>query len=340
MKQAHEDLDLALKFKLYPEAENGFREFMSNIELSLCQDFLQEEIDLNDFVLGDSKEESDYRRWCLDEILFINPLNDLGAYSIASKDSLHLPNIVVPVGEGPYYAGTFNQLKQEFISARFLLYEGLHSDEVHYSDRDVTLMNTFDYPLYSLAVEKIKIAFRVAYSLFDKIAFFLNYYIDLGISERRISFKTIWYEKCNRDKGINPKFEALNNNPLRGLFWLSKDLSEKREGFVEALEPDAQEIESLRQHAEHRYLKVHDSLFSLTQENNSERLGLADTLAKSISRADFGDKALRMLRLSRASLIYLCLVIQAEEKRRMKERSPDSPIMPMVLDSLEDSWKR
>ena len=333
LKEAYKDFSSALRFTLYPEAEKSFRELMSSIETSLQSSFLQEEIDLNDFPCGDSEEEIAYRKWCINQTLFINPLNDLGAYSIASTDVLHLPNIVVPLGEGPYYAGFFNQLKQEFVSARFLLYEGLHSNEVHYSDRHVTLINTLDYPLYSLAIEKVKFAFRVAYSLFDKISFFLNHY-------RKISFKTIWYERCNRDKGINPKVEALKNNALRGLFWLSKDLSEKREGFIDAIEPDAQQIELLRQHAEHRYLKIHDSFLSLDYKDSSHKFGLTDTLAESISRNDFEEKALRMMRLARASLIYLCLVIQSEEERRTQESSSDKPVMPMSLGTWEDDWKR
>ncbi len=72
--------------------------------------------------------------------------------------------------------GFFNQMKQEYASARWLLYEGLQEDRVHFSDHDVRLCNTLDYSCHSLTVEKTKIAFRMAYSLFDKIAFFLNGY--------------------------------------------------------------------------------------------------------------------------------------------------------------------
>ena len=339
LREAYKDVHLALQFQLDPDAENVFQATMEEIETILDPNFLQEDISLNDFPLGNSPEEISYRRWCLKQTLFLNPLNDLGEYSIATADVLHLPSIVALIGESPYYAGFFNQLKQEFVSARFLLYEGLTANEIHYSDRDVTLINTLDYPVYSLAIEKVKFAFRVSYSLFDKIAFFLNHYLHLGIPDKSISFKTIWYEKCNREKGINPKIEAFQNNALRGLFWLSKDLSEKREGFIDAMEPDAQEIELLRQHAEHRYLKIHDPFFDLVDKNNSRMIGLVDTLAKSISRADFGEKALRLMRLSRAGLIYLCLIIQTEEERRTQERSSDSLVMPIALDTWEDGWK-
>jgi hypothetical protein len=45
---------------------------------------------------------------------------------------------------------------------------------------NVLLPNTLDYPSYALAVERQRTAFRVAYSLLDKIAFFLNDYFSVG----------------------------------------------------------------------------------------------------------------------------------------------------------------
>ena len=44
-----------------------------------------------------------------------------------------------------------------------------------------------------LSDEKLKIAFRMAYSLFDKIAFFLKKYFRLPVSEQRVNFRTLWY---------------------------------------------------------------------------------------------------------------------------------------------------
>jgi hypothetical protein len=339
LKEAYRDFSIVLQFELYRDAEISFKEIKTRIELTLDPGFLEKEIDLNQYPLGDSFEEVSYRKWCINQKLFINPLNDLGAYSIAATDVLHLPSIVVMLGEGAYYAGLFNQLKQEFVSARFLLYEGLSISAPHYSDRDVILRNTLDYPAYSLAIEKVKLAFRSAYSLFDKVAFFLNHYLDLAVPHRNISFKTIWYERGSKKMGISQKIIALNNNALTGLFWLSKDLSEAREDFVDAMEPDAQEIEQLRQHAEHRYLKIHESFFDLDHKDHPQGLVLTDTLAKSVSRDVFCAKSLRMLRLSRAALIYLCLIVQAEEERRSQERSPESSVMPIILDTWEDNWK-
>jgi GH35 family endo-1,4-beta-xylanase len=47
-------------------------------------------------------------------------------------------------------------------------------------------------PSLCLAVEKIKAAYRIAYSLFDKIGFFINAYMELGIPERQVTFRTLW----------------------------------------------------------------------------------------------------------------------------------------------------
>jgi hypothetical protein len=45
--------------------------------------------------------------------------------------------------EPPSLVGFFNQIKQEYVSARWSLYGGTHSSSrAHFSDRDVTLTNT------------------------------------------------------------------------------------------------------------------------------------------------------------------------------------------------------
>jgi hypothetical protein len=78
----------------------------------------------------------------------------------------------------------FNIMKQEYVSARWMLYEGSMSDETHSSGRGVLLYNTLDYQSHGLAVERIKSAFRSAYSLFDKIAQVVNHYWRPPISDR------------------------------------------------------------------------------------------------------------------------------------------------------------
>lgn len=305
---------------------------------SLLQNGPHEKIELDGHGMGESADEKAYRRWCLAHGLFLNPLNDLGTHTIAARDVLLLPSFVTKVDEPPVLIGLFNQMKQEFVSARWLYYEGIRCDDVHFSDRDVLLYNTLDYPSYSLAVEKVKSAYRAAYSLFDKIGFFLNSYWRIGLAPERVSFRRIWIDHASPGKrAVWEQFEQSENWPLRGLFWLSKDLFDRE--FQDVMDPDAEALSEIRNHLEHKYLKVHDMLFGVLREQ-----GVAgpwnDNLAFSIQRADFEAKTLRVLKLVRAALIYLSLGMHIEEGRRAKAAGDAGLTFPVELDTLDDEWKQ
>jgi hypothetical protein len=335
LRFAHDSLNAALspsaKYKGpgYGEAKAFFQTQKARIESIVDIDKISRTVRLDEHVIGDSKEEKRYRRWLLRNHLFLNPLDDLGPYAIAGGDILMLPSFVTPIEEPPTLIGLFNQLKQEFVSARWLFYEGAHAQDFHFSDRDVLLLNTLDYPSYSLAVEKVKAAYGIAYSLFDKIALFLSAYLGIEIDSKSIYFRSIWYEKYEK-RVLRSEFAQSENWPFRGLFWLSKDLFE--EEFRDVTEPDAQALYEIRNHLEHKYLKVHEMMRPQPDP------AWADRLAYSIERQDFIAKTLRVLRLVRASLIYLSLGMHREERRRAKQNGGIQA--PMYLDAWEDDLKR
>lgn len=328
-------LDPGLLTALEPGAAEHFASVRANIESALGAEVLGRELDLDDFPLGDSVAERDYRGWCLENGLFLNPLNDVGPYPIAARDIVTAPSIVAKIGEGPRFHGFFNQLKQEYCSARWLVFDALHADGPHFSDRDVLIYNTLDYPCYSLADEKLRLGFRALYSLFDKIAFFLNAYLELGIPERGVSFRSIWYQKQQRKHGTRVEFTSRPNWPLRGMFWLAKDLYEDTPEFRAVMDPDAERLNHVRNHLEHKHLRVHDSLWSGTEPGAA-----ANGLTESIYKDDFVDMTLRLLALSRAALMYLSLGVHAEERARAAARPADAITPPMPLDVWEDDWKR
>jgi tetratricopeptide (TPR) repeat protein len=336
LRHAYADLKEAVNSSLHPEVKRRFSVLADKIEEFFGVKRLTRDFDLSAHSLGKSDEEIAYRRWALQKYLFLNPLNDLGPNTISTADTLMLPGIVVPLSEGPYYPGFFNQMKQEFVSARYLYFTGISSSEPHFSDRGVKMTNTLDYPSYSLAVEQVKAAFHIAYSLFDKVAYFLNYYLCLGIPENYVTFRTLWYHGEKKERGIREELINLRNIPLQALFWVSKDLYERKPGFEEALEPDAQEVAAIRNYMEHKYLKIHEFGRPMKPGSAAER-ALADTLAYSVGRDEFERKALRMLVLTRATLIYLTQVVYLEEHRR--RGGLRGPIVPMELDSYEDEWK-
>lgn len=334
---------LELRESLSQPLDIGAREeiekYVKWIEPFLSPDFIAHQDNSTTFCLGQTEEEIHYRKWCLKNRLFINPLNDLGPYPMAANDVLTIHSIMAKVGEGPSYHGFFNQMKQEYVSARYLFYEGLETGRPHFSDKDVYLLNTLDYPSYSLSTEKIRIAFRVMYSLFDKIAYFVNHYMQLTIKERRIHFRTCWYLEQNKEKGLRIDFQCRKNWPLRGLFWLSKDLYENRAGFMECIEPEARRLYDIRNYIEHRYFKIHDDPWMDPSLTNGDDLGWpSDKLALSKQRKDFEDMTLKITKMARAGLIYLALAIHDEEHEKAeKEGKNDLPCFH--LEKWEDGWK-
>jgi hypothetical protein len=122
-----------------------------------------------------------------------------------------------------------------------------------------------DCVTYSMAVEYLKIAFRCSYSLFDKIAYFVNAYWSIELPERSVNFWRLWFDvddgKAKSSLNVRTRFEASRNWPLRGLFSLSRDLDAPDLQVV--AQPDAKELADIRNHLEHKHLKLVEMLVSV-----------------------------------------------------------------------------
>jgi hypothetical protein len=267
-------------------------------------------------------EERGYRWWCLVNCLYLNPCNDLGRYTVATTDSMGLAAHVVRVDAPHRFESFFDQMKQEYVSARWLLYEGLTVKMPHFSDRDVLLQATDPRPSLSLAVEKVKAAYRISYSLFDKVGFFMNAYMELGIPEKQISFRSLWR---TGDKGpIRREFDSTGNWGFCALYWLAKDFFEKAND--EVAEPQARGLREIRNQIEHKYLRV------TVAESPTVP---PDDLALMVSREQFEGKAMHLLKLARSALVYLAIGVGLEERRRQPGRAgmpieelPSTPFLP------------
>lgn len=317
-----------------PGAPEFFRRQATNLISMFGQDFLDHDMDFIDYPLGRSSREKAYRTWALRETLFLNTLNDLGTYSAAASDPLHLPPFVVPLNEPPVLIGFYNQIKQEYVTARWLFFDAMTSEAPHFSDREVYLLNTLDYPIYSLSIEKMKLSFRATYSIFDKIAYFLNSYMKIGIPEKQVNFRSLWSHSSKNKSNLRPEFNKLENWPLRGLYWLSKDFSES--AFSDITEPDALNINFDRNHIEHKYFKVHDDIFFLDKETDPIFM---DTLAHSVTRNSLETKTLRLLKLARAALIYLACGMSARERSLRAEKGQDLMMVNMHLPVMDHQFK-
>jgi hypothetical protein len=287
---------------------------------------------------GRSKTERAYRRWCLEHRLFLCPLNDLGPHLAAATDDLMLPPLIEGLNDRPDghlpppIVGFFSQMKQEYASARFMLFEGMSSTQIHFSDHGVTLTDTLDYPLYSLASERVRTAFRIAYSLLDKIAFLVFRYWNLKKEHPdRVSFKNVWMVEGKAR--LLPQFEKYDNLPLRGLFWLSKELFDDQLKLTTAA--DARELHAIRNALEHTYLRVSEGWakpFMINGTNNGS-FGIA------IGSDELEAKAIRVMQMARSALFYVSFAIGIEERKK-RLATPGQFIGSMPLFDLDDKRKR
>ena len=327
----------ALNTPLPPDAGRSFSDMRTRVEGLLQLAEKGKAMKLGGKGRWKTKKERRYREWCLAECLFLNPLNDLDVFDEAATDILYIPPVVDDSVEGHFILSLFNQVKQEYATARFLLYEGVENKTAHFADRDVLLVNTLDHAAHSLCVENVRIAFRMAYAVFDKIAVLVNYYLKLGLNPRHVSFRTIWYEKEKANADLKPLFRDRQNWPLRGLFGLSRDLCMEGDGR-EALDPDAQELVAIRHHPEHRHLTVHEE--SWIGGRGGPGGEAPDQQSFAIDRRDLESRALRIMKLARSALVYFVHAVAIEEEIRAAARPVGDVIIPRVFPPVDDRDKR
>ena len=271
------------------------------------------------FSLGETDSERAFNQWRLANRLFLNPLNDVGADTVAARDVFHLPGHSYGLDDPIVFPRYFDLLKQEYVAACTLLYEGLEFDRTYPADTTLLTFEHGDYGVNCVQTEKQKAAFRMAYSLLDKCAIFINGYFKLGQNSKSLatSFRNIWYVGRGEKRKLNPKLPKQNWR-LRGLFSLSMDLFE--DGFRNVASPMAHQANDIRNAAEHRFLSVHELVAHTDQ--------IGDCLPLSVQ--NFEQHALHMLKLARSAIMGVSLAVYHQENHLMENNGDLMVPMPAV----------
>lgn len=317
----------------HEEAKGCFKKVASAYTPRYVEEFLLKDLVIPKFKYEDVGERL-YREWGVENNLFLNTLNDLPPVELCfATDVLQLPSMVVSIDAKPIFHGMFNQIKQEYVYARYQYYSSLQfQGEPHYADKDTHLINFADYPQYGIRIEELKSAFKVLYGLFDKIAYFLNSYFDLGIHERDVSFSHIWLTGFGKGKNHYGYKNILNhkeNFALESLYWISRDFYDK---FEDSPNPQLKRISDVRNALEHKYVKVTNGWFP-------ERThGEVDDLALYVTESELSSLALELMHIVREAIICLSLCVHVEEQKN-REKNKDKLIMPMRMMEYDDGWK-
>lgn len=254
-----------------------------------------------------------YTAFCRQHHLFLNLcLRDRPCVRPA-QDSVSLALVTALDDDTTFYrlSRIINEIKERYAVSRLLLFEA--------SDPPVATQNfdalTFytdnlDYGVYGVRVGKLKLAFEGAYNILDKIAFFANDYLALGIREKGVNFSSIWRE--SKGSTIRPALLKLANRHLFGLYDLSRDFAAGN--YLNYLS-------DLRHYSTHRYLVPHVEAFGWRTE--------ADAAAYHVGYHELFEKTLQLMQLTRSAITYLIAFIDAEERR--KRRGLPGPSVPMFM---------
>ncbi len=262
-------------------------------------------------IKGKTKLERYLIDFCLRNQLYLNVCNFCKKCDAAIGDTITIRKMTVPANDYSYLtlSSYLNEIKQDYVTARALMvlssYEKLNLD---FFDRYVTITDTLDQSISNIYIQLTKTSFKTFYDLLDKIAFFINDYLCLGIQEERINFSTIWYTSRDRKK-IKETIVKTRNASLNALYNIHKDLDY---GMYRTLK-------DTRNSLTHRFVKI-----KVTPVVDSDRVMSEETLTK---------QTLDLAKIVRNSIIYLLQFVQVEELKKPKKTTGSTipitvPIIP------------
>ncbi|WP_223111483.1 LA2681 family HEPN domain-containing protein [Billgrantia pellis] len=225
----------------------------------------------DEFKLGGiDRKEREYLDWVDAEKLFLNDLNDILSGDLVKQDVLSLPSFVsyinqtLSLSEGLAYHGNFDELKNDFCYARYLLFVGLSipEDVDHFYNSTYRHIEDFSYTINNLKTSHYKNSFRIFYSLLDKIAYFIYRFFDLGPidNDGRVSFINIFVNTSGKTSKPNKALENSKNPFIHALFFILKDIRELKSytNISKWVDPDVASYDEIRNAMEHRSLKIVD----------------------------------------------------------------------------------
>jgi len=273
---------------------------------------------------GDSEIEQFSIQFCLDNKLYLNICNYCQKCDAAVGDTAVIRKMIIPltkhndkdwIKHDQYLrlSRYLNQIKQDYVTARFMLmlsrYKKLNLNFVH---RHVKIIDTLDYSLYNTYVELMKASFKGFYGVLDKIAYFINDYLRLGIPDRRVSFRAVWYQS-SRDETIREQILATENFSLNALFSLHQDFEDG----------EFKNLRFTRDALTHRFVNV--KLFYDTED------------IENMSESSLVSMTFELARATRNAILYLLQFVHTEEVK--KERESTGFIPTLYAQEISDDLK-
>lgn len=234
----------------------------------------------------DTKKEKDYFRWAAEHRLFINELNGISTSEVVNHDVLSLPNFTVRINtllnlsEELSFHGHFDEMKTDYCYARYLAFMGSSMPLFgeHFFNSTFAHVDTLDYEINNLKTNHLKSCFRICYSIFDKISFFLHRFfrLDTVSNDHQVDFKRVWFKPGSQT--LKDIFQSSDNDYFRALYFISREIRQGGRNTPEDLDlsywfdPDTQRLFDIRNAMEHRALKLVDAACHRYSECDSMKI--------------------------------------------------------------------
>ena len=267
------------KDNLSPEDLTNINKWIEYLEKKYGKDVLNKPHE-SELIIGEEVTIEGFSKlFCLMNKLYLNTCNYCQKCDSAIGDTILLKGMV-------------SEISTDFEDAPYL--------NLEFIDNTVSLVNTLSYESQNINTQLLKDAFSNFYNILDKIAYFINDYCKLGIRERGINFKSIWYSECNDNKILLRDLD-FDNDGLTALLDINEDLRWGKEN--ELTEP--------RNALTHRFLKV--KLFSINEGDIDEKY--------------LYEKTLELAKIVRNAIIYLMRVVDYEESKKISDATLEVPLL-------------
>lgn len=225
-------------------------------------------------------ENGAFEKWINENYLRLNRFCDIEQYSqLSLSDNVKLPYISEIEERRKILESSFEEIRKIFIDTREILYSSIDGKK-------------------NISSELLKMSYRNLYSIFDKIAIFLQAYLQIPVEVHNVKFATIWYDN---KKNIRDVFLAQTNNlSLLALYNINLDVyGNEKIGYV--IDEQTKDFRRIRNFIEHKILKIQDGPMHY------------DEYQLTISMKELTINTIRLAQLARCAIIYLCnFVMHAE----------------------------
>lgn len=224
--------------------------------------------------------ECEYEYWVNSNFLRLNRFCDIEPLSqLSVADNVKLKDIWDTKERKELFTSSFDEIKQTFIDSRKLVFSAIGST----NNVDVVLL---------------KMTYKSFYSILDKIALFLQAYLNIPIETYKTDFASIWTDKKNN---IRSEFLAHSQNlSLLALYNIKLDVYGSK-SFKYVIDEQTKDLQRVRNFIEHKIVIEQDGPM------------IYDEYRLKISKSELTIDTVRLAQLVRCAIIYLCnFVMHAE----------------------------